>query len=293
MEDNQWYDYAWQLIGLNYINRVKRHNQLDDKMGDKKEDTFLLHTESSTTSQAKPFTDFAPYYDSFMLKCVDYEDWVRYIDKIFKRFNAKPKTILDLACGTGIPTLLFAQRGYRLIGIDRSKAMLAVLLEKSKGYDIKVFQADVRDFKIAEPVDAVICLYDSINYLLTGEDLRRCFKCVRAALVKNGLFVFDMNTTYGLAVFWGNRQTTRDADNVHSIWHNCYDEQTAISTLRLTCYVKNENRVFEEVHQERAYELPYIQKILENCGFPEVRFYQHGSFSPPTENTVRVMVVAR
>lgn len=243
--------------------------------------------------QVEPFTNFATYYDSFMLKYVDYEGWVKYIEKIFKNFKVKPKTILDLACGTGIPTILFAQRGFQMIGIDRSPAMLRVLREKSKDYNITVLEADIRAFKIEQPVDAAICLYDSINYLLTGEDLQRCFQCVRNALIDDGLFVFDMNTRYGLAVFWGNRQAVREADNVHSIWQNTYDEKTAISTLRLSCYVKNENRCFEEIHQERAYELSYIQTLLKNCAFPEVRFYQHGTFLPPTEKTVRVMVVAR
>jgi SAM-dependent methyltransferase len=245
------------------------------------------------TAQVEPFTEFASYYDSFMLKCVDYEGWLRYIEKIFRTFKIKPNTILDLACGTGIPTMLFARRGYQMIGIDHSKAMLEVLRQKSQGYNITTYESDIREFAIPKQVDAAICLYDSINYLLTDEDLKKCFRCVRTALAKNGLFVFDMNTDYGLSVFWGTRETIREAGNVHSIWHNTYDEKTKISILYLTCYIRNENRSFEEIHQERAYELPYVQELLKSCDFSEVKFYQHGSFSAPTDVTVRVMVVAR
>ena len=243
--------------------------------------------------ETEPFTEFASYYDSFMLKCVNYGDWVKYIEKIFKNFKTKPKTILDLACGTGIPTILFAKKGYQMTGIDRSRAMLEILKGKSQGYNIAIYEADIRNFSIPEPADAAICLYDSINYLLTEEDLNKCFRCVRAVVKKNGLFVFDMNTEYGLSVFWGTRETVREASDVRSIWHNTYDDKTKISTLNLTCQVKGENRSFEEVHQERGYELPYIQQLLQSCGFPEVKFYHHGTFSPPTDLTVRVMVVAR
>ena len=245
------------------------------------------------TNQVEPFAAFAPYYDSFMLKVVDYANWVKYIEKIFKTFKTKPKTILDLACGTGIPTLLLAKKGYRMIGIDRSAAMLEVLRKKSKGIDITTLEADIRDFKLLGQVDATICLYDSINYLLTEEDLKKCFQSVRTALAKNGLLIFDANTDYGLASFWGTRETTREAGNVHSIWRNSYDDKTKISTLNLTCYVKGENRSFVEVHQERGFELPVLQELLQNCGFSEVKFYHHGTFSPPTAITVRVMAVAR
>ena len=228
-----------------------------------------------------------------MLKCVNYGDWVKYIEKIFKNFKIKPNTMLDLACGTGIPTILFAKKGYQMIGIDRSPEMLEILKTKSKGYNIVVHQADIRNFSIPELVDSAICLYDSINYLLTEEDLIKCFQCVRIALKNNGLFIFDMNTEYGLSVFWGTRETVREAGDVHSVWHNTYDNKTKISTLYLTCQVKGENRLFEEVHQERGYELPYIQQLLQKCGFSEVKSYHHGTFSPPTDLTVRVMIVAR
>ncbi len=248
---------------------------------------------NKVTYRVAPFTEFASYYDDFMLKCVNYGDWVKYIEKIFKNFKTKPKTILDLACGTGIPTLLLAKRGYHMIGVDRAQAMLEILKKKSKGYNITTYQADIRNFSLPELVDAGICLYDSINYLLTEEDLINCFQCVRAALKKNGLFIFDMNTEYGLSVFWGTRETIREAGNVHSIWHNSYDNKTKISTLYLTCYIKGEDHSFEEVHEERGYELPYIQQLLQKCGFSDVEFFHHGTFSPPTELTVRVMVVTK
>lgn len=246
------------------------------------------------TQAVEPFTEFAPFYDSFMLKCVDYEGWVKYLEKIFKQFKVKPKTILDLACGTGIPTLLLAKRGYRMVGVDRARTMLEVLKRKSQGYNnIITIEADMRNFALPEPTDAAICLYDSINYLLTEEDLAQCFKCVRASVKRDGLFIFDMNTEYGLAVFWGNRETVRESANVHSIWQNRYDKKTKISTLHLTCQVKGENRTFLEVHQERGYELSLIQKILSNSGFPSVNFYHHGTFVQPTDFSVRVMVVAK
>jgi SAM-dependent methyltransferase len=40
------------------------------------------------------------------------------------------ETVVDLGCGTGIITLEFASRGYRMIGVDPSPAMLELALQK-------------------------------------------------------------------------------------------------------------------------------------------------------------------
>jgi len=245
----------------------------------------------------EPFAQFARHYDQFMLRFVDYKSWVDYVERIFKKHKVTPKTVLDVACGTGIPTVMMAQRGYRMKGVDRSPEMLAVLRSKGATLPIETTQADVRDFDLTEPADAAISLYDSINYLLKEEDLRRCFGCVRKALADGGLFVFDMNTIYGLSEFWGNRITPRNVGDIHSVWENTYDREAKVSTLHLTFWQEGEGNSepprFEEVHRERAYSRREVKRCLEASGFSRVSFYNHGSFLPVGPLTTRMMVVTR
>ncbi len=245
----------------------------------------------------KPFKRFAFCYDRFMLRFVDYKAWVDYVERVFRRFKSEPKRILDLACGTGIPTVLLAIRGYKMVGLDRSEEMLGLLEKKKRGLPIETVRGDMTDFSLDEPMDAVICLYDSANYLLTEDKLRRCFICVRQALADGGLFVFDMNTVYSLSMFWGNRTTPRNVGDIYSIWQNSYDDKTKVSTLHLTFWEEkgdgSEPEKFEEVHQERAYTRHEIKRCLEAAGFSRVRFYTHGSFLPVGPFTTRMMVVAR
>jgi len=244
-----------------------------------------------------PFARFARHYDRFMMKFVDYPGWVNYVLKIFRRFKVVPRTILDVACGSGIPTVLLAQKGYRMIGVDRSREMLAVLESKRGNLPIKLVCADIRDFKISEPVDAAISLYDSINYLLTEEDLERCFGCVFKSLVGQGIFVFDMNTVYGLSEGWGTRTITRETEEIVSIWQNSYDRQTKVSTLHLTFWEKMGDGTlgerYEEIHEERAYTVEEVRRALRAAGFSETHFYHHGGFLPVGPLTVRMMVVAQ
>lgn len=245
----------------------------------------------------EPFTSFHKHYDRFMTKYVDYRGWVHYLERIFRRFGCSPSSILDLACGTGIPTLLLAERGYRLTGVDRSPEMLAELETKRGNLPVKTIRADIRDFTVPVPHDVAICLYDSMNYLLTEDDLVRCFGCVRRAIVPAGLFVFDMNTEFGLAEYWGSRSTIREVGGVYSVWENSYDTETRVSTLHLTYWEQPEpgkvGQKFEEIHQERAYRIDEVRRCLEGAGFGESHFFQHGSFLPVAQFTTRMMVVAR
>jgi len=244
-----------------------------------------------------PFSRFARFYDQFMQRYVDYPGWVNYVLKIFKRFRVSPRQVLDLACGTGIPTIILAERGYRVIGVDRSRAMLAVLLEKRGNLPIEVVCADIRDFVLAQPVDAAISLYDSINYLLTEEDLVRCFECVQRALVNSGIFVFDMNTVFGLERHWGTRTITRETPELISIWQCRFEPKTRISRLHLVFWEKmpdgSPGEKYEEVHEERAYSQEEVRRALKDANFDEVHFYHHGGFLPVGPFTTRMMVVAK
>ena len=77
-------------------------------------------------------------------------------------------TILDLGCGTGTLTQLLAGRGYDMIGIDNAQEMLQIAMEKrdASGFDILYLLQDMREFELYGTVGAVVCVCDSINYLL-------------------------------------------------------------------------------------------------------------------------------
>ena len=68
-----------------------------------------------------PYSALAAIYDHVM-RHVDYVAWCDYIERLWDRFCARPRTVLDLACGTGTVALELARRGYRLTGVDGSPA---------------------------------------------------------------------------------------------------------------------------------------------------------------------------
>ena len=65
-----------------------------------------------------PYSSFSAAYDK-MMENVDYKRWADYIDRLFALYNYRPKSVLDVACGTGSPTILLAEKGYMMSGTDR------------------------------------------------------------------------------------------------------------------------------------------------------------------------------
>ena len=108
-------------------------------------------------------------YD-FMMSGVDYEAWADYVLSAAKRFGCEPKTVLDLACGTGSTTLPLAARGVDATGLDLAPAMLEIAREKAKEADLDVdfVEQNMLELDFPEPFDMVVSFQDGINYL-TGE----------------------------------------------------------------------------------------------------------------------------
>jgi ubiquinone/menaquinone biosynthesis C-methylase UbiE len=248
----------------------------------------------------RPFTSIADLYDVLM-RGIEYREWIDYTVALFDLAGLKPKKILDLACGTGSATVELVRRGFEVIGLDKSPQMLKVFKTKKKAHKVKLVEGDMSNFTLDTPVDAVTCYFDSVNYLNEERSLRKCFSSVYNALNERGIFVFDMNTIYGLEKVWGTNTLIREFDYVYSIWKSVYDASRHTSTLYLTLFVKSEgnncnkedcyNRI-EEIHQERAYPMHEVKKMLLGAGFNKVEIFAHMTTSTYMDISSRVMVVA-
>ena len=62
---------------------------------------------------------------------VDYASTVDFYYEILKQEGLKPRTAVDLACGTGSVTAILAKKGLRVIGVDLSEEMLTVASQKA------------------------------------------------------------------------------------------------------------------------------------------------------------------
>ena len=243
------------------------------------------------------FTKVGTVYDKLM-DFVDYEGWIDYIEKLILFFGKYPQTILDIGCGTGTASIIFAKKGYKVTGIDISTSMLNSFKDKIKQekVKVKVVRNDMRNISPSlGNFDVVISMFDTINYNLTESELKSTFNSVFKRLKPRGIFIFDVNTIHCFEDIWGNKVTTREVNGIFSIWKNSYDVEKKISTLFLTIFKHERENIytrFDEVHKERGYELEEITQCLKEVGFYYVRCYKYLTLLPGNEKNLRVNFVA-
>ena len=188
------------------------------------------------------YTEFAKVYDLFMDN-IDYPRWCRYLTELLKKYGVPEGLVLELGCGTGTMTELLASQGYDMIGVDNSEEMLAKAIEKrvESGQNILYLLQDMREFELYGTVRAVVSVCDSMNYILTEEDLLQVFSLVNNYLDPGGIFVFDLNTVYKYKEILGDQVIAEDREEGSFIWENQYDEETRENLYQLVLFLPRED----------------------------------------------------
>ncbi|MCR4405174.1 MAG: class I SAM-dependent methyltransferase [Candidatus Acetothermia bacterium] len=220
---------------------------------------------------------------------------------VLERFRARPKTLLNLACGEGTFAVLMAQRGFKVGGVDASPEMLRFARKKAEeaGVEVQFIEQDMRTLSLAEKFDLVTCWFDSLNYLLEWDELAKTFVNVAQVLNPKGLFIFDMNTIYALAVFWQQRPCRIELDTPKMLvihHHPSYDFEKNIARLMITGFQRESkgwHRIDEE-HRERGYTLSEIRKALREAGLVELACFGNlREMAESKPDSPRVWFVAR
>lgn len=110
-----------------------------------------------------------------------------------KKSNEK-LNVLDLGCGPGLYTELFAKNGHEVTGIDISKNSIdyAIKSAKDKGLDIDYQNVSYLDVDLGqEKYDLVVLIYTDLGALLPIER-EKLLASIFRTLKKGGTFIFDI-----------------------------------------------------------------------------------------------------
>lgn len=240
------------------------------------------------------YTNFAQVYDLFM-DHVPYEEWSVYIRTFLREYGIESGVLCDLGCGTGKMTRLLADAGYDMIGIDISQDMLAIASEGGEGEILYLCQ-DMCDFELYGTATAMVCVCDSMNYLLEESEILKTLRCVNRYLEPGGIFIFDLNTIYKYERLLGDTTICENRKESSFIWENYYDKEEQINEYDLTFFIRergNLYRKFEEIHYQRGYSLEKIRTLIEEAGMEFIAAYEAGTKEPPREESERIYVIAR
>lgn len=242
------------------------------------------------------YTGFAEVYDIFMDN-VPYKEWSEYLIGLLREYGVEEGLVCELGCGTGKMTELLSQAGYDMIGIDSSSEMLNIAQNNRESEnDILYLCQDMRQMELYGTVRAVVSVCDSMNYLLSEEDLLETFRLVNNYLDPGGVFVFDMNTEYKYRELLADRTICENRESCSFIWENYYDETERMNEYDLTLFVKEQEdlfRRFEEIHYQRSYRIESIKQLIEESGLKLVAVYDAFTHSTPNKESERVYFIAR
>lgn len=241
----------------------------------------------------KAYSVFAHIYDK-MMDNIPYEEWKDYLLRMMYLYRVSPSaSIAELGCGTGTMTGLLVEEGLDVMGLDISSDMLA---EARKKYpDISFLEADMRDFKLPEKKDVIVCICDSINYVLTTEDLVKTFSSVRENLKEGGIFIFDLKTKFFFENALDGRTYRDRGSGFRCTWKNHFDTSSNIHSYLLDIKVKDGGKWVstQEVHRQRAFAAREIIEAAKLSGFEKGGAYDAFTFDKPKKRSDRIYIVLR
>ncbi len=137
-----------------------------------------------------PYEHSATAYD--VLHAARSKDYGREAAEVvarIRRHRPQARSILDVACGTGLHVAAFAQQGFEVEGVELSTAMISAAGKRVPG--VPLHQADMRTFRLDRRFDAVVCLFSSIGYMTTPDDLATAVATMGDHLLDGGVLVVE------------------------------------------------------------------------------------------------------
>lgn len=245
------------------------------------------------------YKDFAFFYD-LLMKNADYESRFDYIIGLLAENGIGEGILLDMACGTGTLSKMFAKKGFDVVGVDASEEMLSKAQEKKleENFDALFLCQKMEELDLFGTIDAAVCTLDSLNHVTEKEKIREIFRRVALFMNDGGVFVFDVNTLYKHREVLGNNAFVFDTENVFCAWQNTLLEDGETTQIDLDIFESDEEEDdvyvrYSEEFFERGYELNFLKKTLEQFRFEVVGIYDDMTKEPIKENSERAVFVCK
>ncbi|MBT0931629.1 Methyl transferase domain protein [Streptococcus infantarius subsp. infantarius] len=242
----------------------------------------------------KSYEKFASVYDAIMDDSL-YDKWT---DFSLRHFPKDKKKLLELACGTGIQSVRFAKAGFDVTGLDLSEDMLEIARKRaeSAGENIEFKQGNMLDLSQAGKYDLVTCYSDSICYMADEVEVGDVFKQVYDSLNDGGVFIFDVHSTYKTDTVFPGYSYHENAEEFAMVWDTYADDAPHSVVHELTFFLQDEDGRFtryDEVHEERTYEVLTYDILLEQAGFKSFKLYADFEDKKPRKKSERWFFVCQ
>ena len=176
----------------------------------------------------------------------------------------KPKTAMDLACGTGILCRILADAGIEASGMDFSAGMIAIARQNNPQISFDV--ADMTTYRPEKQFDLVTCTGDAVNHIPAISDVEKIFQNVYAYLAPGGYFIFDLLNEKEVS---DSEPFEMDFTDTTRVWFQMTRPDKKKVNLKIRVF-ENAQLQFEENIRETIHDPAEICRLLEKSSFADI-----------------------
>ncbi len=201
----------------------------------------------------------------------------REVDQILKNVKLKKSArVLDLACGVGRHSVIFAKKDFEAVGLDYSKTFLedAKKLAKKEKVRAQFVQGDMKNLKPHfqnGEFDLVASLFNSFGYFEIRSDDKIMLKEVFRVLKPGGQFVLNTLNGKGVATVLQQRAAVgrEPIKNVFVIDLASYDKKRRKTVANWTVVDarKPKTQIHRSAFEQNVYTHSELKSLLRDAGF--------------------------
>lgn len=198
--------------------------------------------------------NFADCYDE-MMSYVEYDEWAKLLSSKIKK-ETKGNNLLEIGSGTGEISNRLHNLGYAIKGIDISLEMIKI--SNTKYENIEFLNESMLNLKDKSKYDAVISVFDTINYLKSLDELNIAFTNIYNSIKNNGVFIFDVLNRKMIDSMFSEGIFADERENMSIIWKHSYNEDLKLDEVETIFYVKERDDLFRRISEK------YMKMIFSN-----------------------------
>jgi ubiquinone/menaquinone biosynthesis C-methylase UbiE len=134
------------------------------------------------------FSESADLYDKIYTKLKNYRDEAAKVAALIRKLCPGARSVLDVACGTGEHDR-FLSSEYRVDGIDLNPEFVRLAKIKNPAGNYRV--ANMIDFELQKRYDVLVCLFSSIGYVQTIQNLHATLASFQRHLNDGGVVLVE------------------------------------------------------------------------------------------------------
>jgi SAM-dependent methyltransferase len=200
--------------------------------------------------------------------------------------------VLDVGCGFGRHTVEFARRGYAVVGIDPSPAMIAAARQRATeaGVAATLVAISGEAYKPRESFDAAICLFTTLGQMTEAGDNRALVPHVFSLLQADGFFVVE-TPQRDWAVQHLKAEERLGVGPRYADVQRHYDPESRAITEVFTVVAPQATRSY--VLRYRLYDRDALVGMLEGAGFAVQAVFGDYQGSPLTPDSPAMLIIGR